>query len=87
MQKQDDTLVVFRGGGPPSHFDSLFNILLIFRLAHESNEGLVYSPFWREPLVGVPGGRTPRSAGHHSDIYGPADHCCDCQQERAQTQG
>ena len=71
--------------GDPGHFKGL--VLLIFLIAHKSTEGLVYSSFWWEPLVGVPGSRTPCSAGHHSDIYGPADHCCDRQQERAQTQG
>lgn len=37
--------------------------------------------------MGVPGCRTSRTSGHHSDIYGPADHCGDCEQEGAQTQG
>lgn len=37
--------------------------------------------------MGVSGCCTSCTSGHHSHIYGSADHCGDCQQEGAQTQG
>ncbi|MEQ2165696.1 hypothetical protein GOODEAATRI_019815 [Goodea atripinnis] len=48
---------------------------------------LVCAPIWRKPLVGLSGLWSPCPPRHHSDLYGPTDHCCDCQQEGAQAKG
>lgn len=73
----------------PTRRPSHINVLLLHFAApaHKSPEGLDHPSFWKEPLVGVPGSCTPSTASHHSHIYGPADHSCDRQQERAQTEG
>lgn len=62
-------------------------IVFLSLTAHKPTQGLVCCPFRRKPLVGVPGSCSPRPACYHSNIYGPADHCCDCKQEGAQTKG
>lgn len=37
--------------------------------------------------MGLPGISPPCPAGHHSDIHGPTDNCCDRQQKGEQAEG